>query len=132
MMSSPLKQRETDGVFSEHAVNAIESAVSDYRNTLVEECNRLAAGERIDGKPPEVTAAMVNKAVTLLGFSGSIGNDKGASLALRISAAIAPVATGVLVSVLNLKDVMHLALIGAALLVTGVLIAMQHFMDYKK
>lgn len=94
--------------FSSQATAELVSVLNVYSESIVEECNRLAAVEALDGKPSEVTAAIVRKANTVFQLTNSLSIQKHPALLLRISSVIFPIITGVFPNVVDMKTDMNL------------------------
>ncbi len=114
-------------VFSLQASEELSKIMKEYSSQIIDECNRLAAAEAVDGKPSEITAAVVRKANAVFQLSRSIGQYHKPNIWLRIGAAALPIIAGVLPNLLDMTKETNISIVilvaGAAVALVAALIA---------
>ena len=90
--------------FTEHAQERLREEALDYATDLVEEANRVEAGQNPTDGPPEITTSMVNDAEVLMrrGYDES-GNATRVKI-LRVSASVLSLISGVMYNPSSLQN----------------------------
>lgn len=111
--------------FSAPAADELKSILSVYSSSIIAESNRLAAAEALDGRPSEITAAIVQKANTVFQISNGINLSYRPPKWLRISSVILPIFTGAFPNLVNLKAGINLpVMMGLLVLSTAAVVAL--------
>jgi hypothetical protein len=118
--------------FSDRAIEELTGVFNEYSTSIINECNRLAASEALDGKPSEITAAIVRKANTVFQISNGLDTSPRPSIWLRIFSAVLPVVTGVVPNLVDMTKGGNLAIVAILAAASIILIVVLLMKDFAK